>query len=127
MTHARARWLTTGLMAVVLLTPLLACDVGTQDRPGPINIRERYTKHEYRIAMRDGVELHTTVYAPTDTTAEYPFLLNRTPYSCGPYGEGRYPGQIVPSLYLVDEGYIDRRELGHLRHDRMAAHQRGAA
>ena len=26
--------------------------------------RELYTKHEYKIPMRDGVKLHTTVYIP---------------------------------------------------------------
>ncbi|HHM23433.1 MAG TPA: X-Pro dipeptidyl-peptidase, partial [Bacteroidetes bacterium] len=29
-------------------------------------IREHYTKYEYRIPMRDGVRLFTTVYVPKD-------------------------------------------------------------
>jgi uncharacterized protein len=29
-------------------------------------IRENYTKFEYRIAMRDGVKLFTSVYIPKD-------------------------------------------------------------
>lgn len=66
---------------------------------------ERYVKHEFRIPMRDGVRLYTAVYAPRDRTREYPFLLFRTPYGCGPYG-AEFPPTIHHSTYLVDEGYI---------------------
>src|SRR5579875_3562810 len=45
------------------------------------NIQASYTKHEYRIPMRDGVHLFTAVYAPKDTSQKYPILLTRTPYS----------------------------------------------
>ena len=59
-------------------------------------IRERYTKREYRIAMRDGVKLFTVVYAPKDASSAktYPFLIERTPYSAAPYGTDNceYPG-----------------------------------
>ncbi|HPM25442.1 MAG TPA: hypothetical protein PLP66_16145, partial [Phycisphaerae bacterium] len=53
----------------------------------PQYIRQNYTKHEYRIPMRDGVHLFTAVYAPKDTSRRYPFLLMRTPYCIAPYGE----------------------------------------
>ena len=49
-------------------------------------IEANYRKTEYRIAMRDGIHLYTTVYAPRDTTERHPILLTRTPYSCRPYG-----------------------------------------
>lgn len=49
-------------------------------------IEANYRKTEYRIAMRDGIHLYTTVYAPRDTTERHPILLTRTPYSCWPYG-----------------------------------------
>jgi putative CocE/NonD family hydrolase len=87
------------------LLGLIACGAGAQDSDAQA-VRERFSKHEYRVPMRDGIELHTTIYAPTDTTRRYPFLMNRTPYSCGPYGEDRYPGQVHPSPYLVEDGYI---------------------
>ena len=41
--------------------------------------------------MRDGKKLFTAVYAPKDTSRTYPIMLNRTPYSVAPYGEGNYP------------------------------------
>ncbi|MEM1323369.1 MAG: CocE/NonD family hydrolase [Bacteroidota bacterium] len=67
-----------------------------------------YNKQEYRIAMRDGIQLHTVVYAPKDASAEkpYPILLKRTPYSCHPYGPTAYPNRLGPSKYLMEEGYI---------------------
>src|SRR6516165_3438999 len=53
-------------------------------------IRERYTKQEQLIPVRDGVKLFTVIYMPKDTSKKYPILLNRTPYSVGPYGTDRY-------------------------------------
>ena len=70
-------------------------------------VETRYRKIEYRIPMRDGVRLHTTVYAPRDTTGRHPLLLTRTPYSCRPYGT-EYAASLwnsFLSLYL-QRGYI---------------------
>ena len=51
--------------------------------------KTHYEKHEYRIAMRDGVKLYTQVYTPIAgqfaDKGPYPFLMTRTPYSCGSY------------------------------------------
>ena len=69
-------------------------------------IKEHYTKSEFMITMRDGVRLFTSVYAPKDTTRDYPIILNRTPYSVGPYGLGSTRNRMVPSVNEVREGYI---------------------
>jgi putative CocE/NonD family hydrolase len=69
-------------------------------------IRSSYTKHEYRISMRDGTELYTAVYTPLDTSKEYPFMMLRTPYSCRPYGSDRYPDWFGPTKDFAREGYI---------------------
>ncbi len=68
--------------------------------------RAHYTKYEYRIEMRDGIKLFTTVYAPKDTTQKYPFLMVRTPYSIGPYGVDNYRGVLGPSDLFTKEGFI---------------------
>lgn len=71
--------------------------------------REYYTKHEYRIPMRDGVRLFTAVFAPKDTSQDYPILLRRTPYSIAPYGEDQYPEYpwyIGPPMSFAEEGYV---------------------
>ena len=49
-----------------------------------------YTKLEQYIPMRDGVKLFTSIYIPKDQIAKHPFLMTRTPYSCAPYGEGKF-------------------------------------
>ncbi|THC43900.1 CocE/NonD family hydrolase [Massilia sp. Mn16-1_5] len=81
--------------------------------PAKRNLRETYTKYEYRIPMRDGVKLFTTVYVPKDSSRPSPFLMQRTPYSAGVQAQGelRYgvqwmPDAIGPSREFEDAGYI---------------------
>ncbi|MFM8395012.1 MAG: CocE/NonD family hydrolase, partial [Acidobacteriota bacterium] len=64
---------------------------------GAARVRERYTKYEYRIPMRDGARLFTAVYVPKDKSRPYPFLLTRTPYSIAPYGVESYPESLGPA------------------------------
>jgi putative CocE/NonD family hydrolase len=70
------------------------------------DVKEHYTKYEYRIPMRDGVHLFTSVYVPKDASRPYPFLINRTPYSVGPYGVDLYRKQLGPSADFDKAGYI---------------------
>ncbi len=68
--------------------------------------KEHYTKYEYRIPMRDGVHLFTTVYVPKDSSHTYPFLIARTPYSVGPYGVDQYRKRLGPAPEFDQAGYI---------------------
>jgi uncharacterized protein len=70
-------------------------------------VRSRFAKFEYRIPMRDGVRLFTSVYVPVDASParRYPFLMMRTPYSVAPYGSDRYP-PVLMSPALAKEGFI---------------------
>jgi len=70
------------------------------------DVKEHYTKYEYRIPMRDGIHLFTAVYVPKDSSRSYPFLINRTPYSVAPYGVDQYRKQLGPSLDFDKAGYI---------------------
>ena len=70
------------------------------------DVREYYTKYEYRIPMRDGTRLFTVVYVPKDDSTKYPILLTRTPYGVGPYGSGNYKDKLGPSPLFVKAGYI---------------------
>jgi hypothetical protein len=75
--------------------------------PAENYVRAHYTKYEYRIPMRDGKRLFTAVYVPKDAAAgPYPFLMDRTPYSVGPYGEDQYPKNLGPSDEFEKSGYI---------------------
>ena len=69
-------------------------------------VKSHYAKHEYRVPMRDGVSLFTSVYVPKDRSRSYPILLQRTPYSVAPYGEEEYEGNIGPSAQIGAAGYI---------------------
>jgi len=48
--------------------------------------KETYEKIEAMIPMRDGVKLYTAIYVPKDRSSRRPILMERTPYSAGPYG-----------------------------------------
>ncbi|MEL6533882.1 MAG: CocE/NonD family hydrolase [Bacteroidota bacterium] len=67
---------------------------------------ENYDKYEYFIPMRDGLKLYTAVYVPKDKSEEYPFMMQRTPYSCRPYGADKYPRRLGPSTFLMEEKFI---------------------
>ena len=87
------------LLFAVVAVPTFAAMLNTQERPEGANfdVKEHYTKYEYRIPMRDGVYLFTAVYVPKDSTRTYPILVNRTPYSVSPYGVDQYRKQLGPS------------------------------
>jgi uncharacterized protein len=70
------------------------------------DLATKYEKREAKIAMRDGVKLHVSIYSPRDKSQPYPIMLNRTCYSCQPYGEQNYPNHIGPSKFMEAEGYI---------------------
>ena len=90
-----------GLIFVLQVTGL------SQEAPVDVNrVRERYTKYEYRVPMRDGVRLFTAVYVPKDRSQTYPFLLTRTPYSVAPYGVDNYRPTLGPSEHFEKEGFI---------------------
>ena len=68
-------------------------------------VKERYTKYEYQIPMRDGARLYAAVYVPKDTSQKYPFLLTRTPYSIAPYGVDNYRTSLGPSEHFEKGGF----------------------
>src|SRR5690242_7142559 len=67
---------------------------------------EHYTKHEYKVPMRDGVKLFTAVYTPKDDSRPYPILLTRTPYSLKPYGEDLDPDPRGLMQFYAREKFI---------------------
>lgn len=69
-------------------------------------VKENYDKTDTTITMRDGIKLYTVIYTPKDHSQSYPFLIERTPYSAGPYGAGAYAGRLGPNEALMKEKYI---------------------
>jgi hypothetical protein len=104
------------LVALVLLTLTGVAEAQAPAKPAPKPdtneraeyIRSHYTKFEYRIPMRDGVRLFTSVYVPNDAGAgkRYPILLTRTPYTVAPYGADRYSNRLGPSAEYEKAGFI---------------------
>lgn len=69
-------------------------------------VKDNYRKQEAYIPMRDGKKLYTAIYIPKDESHPYPFLMERTPYSAGPYGDSAYRGGLGPNPALAQEKYI---------------------
>lgn len=95
-----------GLVALCLGL-VSAARTGAAEKPDDA-LGEHYTKYEYRIPMRDGVKLFTTVYLPKDASAghSYPFLMTRTPYDVSPYGVDEFATRVSPDDAFEEAGYI---------------------
>nr|MDQ3014155.1 CocE/NonD family hydrolase [Acidobacteriota bacterium] len=97
------------LLAAFLFLAFLTFTAFHCSRPSQaqsFDVKANYAKSEHQIPMRDGKKLHTVVYAPKDASQKYPILMQRTPYSAGPYGEQAYKGSLGPSSLFMPEGYI---------------------
>lgn len=72
--------------------------------------KSHYAKHEYRIPARDGVKLYTVVYTPIAAEfadkGPYPFLMTRTPYSCGNYDNPNVEPRVTSNMTMLQSGYI---------------------
>jgi len=87
----------------LVVSAFLACSGYAQ---GLEFIKAHYTKYEFRIAMRDGKKLFTSVYVPKDTSEKYPIMFDRTPYSVSPYGADNYKTALGPSEKFAKENFI---------------------
>ena len=93
-----------GLPVILVLAVSLGLSLQSDQRD--YDVRQHYTKHEYQIPMRDGIKLFTAVYTPKDNSRTYPFLMERTPYSVGPYGVDNYKKVLGPHEGFVEDRFI---------------------
>jgi putative CocE/NonD family hydrolase len=73
------------------------------------DVRANYTKFEYRVPMRDGVKLFTSVYVPKEVFSDgrtYPIMIQRTGYNVAPYGIEQYRANLGPSELFAREKFI---------------------
>ena len=91
-------------MKRMLLAPWLALVIAAAAPAGQLTdtTGPHFVKTEATIAMRDGVRLHTAVYAPKNARGPLPFILLRTPY--GIAGADRLFEHYLSDL--EKEGYI---------------------
>jgi uncharacterized protein len=94
------------ITTITLLTALLLAAPLAGAAQNADNVKARYTKYEYRIPMRDGVRIFTSVYVPKDSSQQYPILLTRSPYSVAPYEVDNYRATLGPSEQFEKEGFI---------------------
>ncbi len=96
----------TGAFFICCLLSLMSCSQKQDDSYASF-IKANYKKIESRIPMRDGVELFTAIYVPVDNSVAYPILMERTPYSCSPYGESNLnTRRLGPNKLFAEELYI---------------------
>jgi putative CocE/NonD family hydrolase len=90
---------------MALLLPVIS---PAQDRKPADNnfVKDNFDKQDVYIPMRDGKKLYTVIYTPRDQGHPYPFLMERTPYSAGPYGDTLYRRSLGPNKDLLHEKYI---------------------
>jgi putative CocE/NonD family hydrolase len=67
------------------------------------DVLSRFDKTEAMIPTRDGVRLHTLIYAPKDSREPLPFIMLRTPYGIDGRAAGAFNNYFKD---LVAEGYI---------------------
>lgn len=66
-------------------------------------------KMEFHVPMRDGVKLYVAAWVPEGGFADkgpYPFLMTKTPYGCGGYGDAKSAPRVTGNAALLRSGYI---------------------
>jgi len=71
-----------------------------------IEILQAFDKRDEMIPMRDGVRLHTVIFAPQNQSGPLPILMNRTPYGA----DGSSDSINRRYKELVHDGYIFVRQ-----------------
>jgi putative CocE/NonD family hydrolase len=89
---------------IILL--FLAFTAKSQSNNDTTFVKDNYSKMDTTISMRDGIKLYTVIYIPKDQSVEYPFLMERTPFSAEPYGAGNFPKRLGNNRELYKEKYI---------------------
>ena len=64
-----------------------------------------FEKKEVMIAMRDGVKLHTEIYAPKNAKEALPIFLERTPYGISADDKG-YSPKLYRYSHMFADGYV---------------------
>jgi putative CocE/NonD family hydrolase len=64
-----------------------------------------FEKKEVMIAMRDGVKLHTEIYAPKNAKEALPIFLERTPYGISADDKG-YSPKLFRYSHMFADGYV---------------------
>lgn len=102
----KARFAISFVFVLTFVLPFVAQPSPQEMRDLAEYIRDNYEKREVMIPMRDGVKLFTSIYTPKKSSQKYPILLQRTPYSVGPYGKDQFKRALGPDFLFAPEVYI---------------------
>src|SRR5437660_174400 len=89
------------LLPIIFIAFLSSASLHAQTQPS--DPPAGFDKIEQMVPMRDGVKLHTIVYAPKSHRDPLPILFNRTPYGIDNIYRA-FPGGSLKEE--IDEGYI---------------------
>jgi len=102
------RWSLIAGVAILAATAALVAGSGARGQEGEEKEKAwalLFDKTEVMIAARDGVKLHTEIYAPKDAKEALPIVLERTPYGMNDDEKGfsrklgRY-AEMIPDDYI---------------------------
>ncbi|MGB9336425.1 MAG: CocE/NonD family hydrolase, partial [Candidatus Acidiferrales bacterium] len=91
-----------GLLAMILIMP--GSRVAATQTAAP-DYSQTFNKTDVMIPMRDGVRLHTEIYAPKDAKEALPLLIERTPYGLSDDEKG-FSRLIFTYREMIPDGYI---------------------
>ena len=89
-------------MTIRLVVLIGTIAIATSPRLTAQDTVQGYVRQTAMVSMRDGIKLHTVVWAPTAPSGRLPILLERTPYDA----EGLCRGTLDNDSLLVREGYL---------------------
>jgi putative CocE/NonD family hydrolase len=92
----------TSRIAVLIIGVIAAHGAAAQTPAPAADPAAAFEKRDVMVPMRDGVKLHTLIFAPRTITANLPIIITRTPY-----GIAGSAGVFATSYAeLADEGFI---------------------
>jgi len=89
---------------LIIAVALLAAIPAAAQRQAP-DYSQLFDKTEVMILVRDGVKLHTEIYAPKKITEPLPMLFERTPYGISD-PENSFGRKLGRYADLIPDGYI---------------------
>lgn len=90
---------------LAVIAALFAPFPGASQRRQPLDYAQLFDKTEVMIPARDGVKLHTEIYAPKNSREPLPILFDRTPYGISG-GENGFSPILNRYADLIPDGYI---------------------
>jgi len=89
---------------LVGVTLFLAAWPGARQQPA-VDYSKIFDKTEVMISVRDGVKLHTEIYAPKNAGEPLPIVFERTPYGLEDDEKG-YSRKLQRYAEMIPDGYI---------------------